>query len=79
MPLNGALDIGDLVSRLHREVVRVLANSLVRVLRDREQFHAGRIGALAHDLGARPVQLVDALVDLAKERLVSRGLRSAGL
>src|SRR6266550_1677312 len=75
VPCDRALDLRPLVSGDHCESAVVCSKLRVLVARDREPLDAFRRPALAHDfergVGSQVfMELVDALVDLAEERLV---------
>lgn len=72
------LEIGMLVARVDDEAARVGPHLFVDAQRHGDPLGAGIVGAFADEIGEilvrpRPVQLFDALVDLAKERLVTTG------
>ena len=71
----------DLTPRLDREATREVSNGLVLRDRELERLDAVGVGALAEKLRVRCIlgNLLDALVDLAEERLVSCALRCMGI
>jgi hypothetical protein len=72
------LDVRELVPRNHNEAVRVRANLLVFTNRELDEPVAPQAGALAPEadrtvLVPWPLPALDALVDVANDRLVAGG------